>query len=384
MDTFQDIRPYNDAEVTKVIDRIINDPEFVAAVTRLRFPMAAPLIVRCFAPFIRYAVRKQVKGVDTVRKFQERVEKYFLHMLETTTADFTVSGFEHVANAGACCFISNHRDIVLDPAVVNYALHINNLDTVRIAIGDNLLTKDFATDLMRINKSFIVKRSSKGPRELFAALKHLSAYINYSIKTEQHAVWIAQREGRAKDGLDKTDPAIIKMLTLDSRKMPFSEAIESLNIVPCSVSYEYDPCDQQKARELYSVAETGAYTKGEHEDVSSIASGITGQKGRIHLAFGEPIRGHFEDADAVAERLDQKIVGMYSLHATNYFAYAMLHGTEACGVYGSHDTPYDPASLNKERAAFTAHVQAVPAEHREYVLASYANPIVNKMKLGLM
>ncbi|CAA0083970.1 Uncharacterised protein [BD1-7 clade bacterium] len=384
MDKFFDIRPYSDDEVIDVINRIINDDEFVSAITRLRFPVAASFLKPILAPFIRMAVRKQVKGVNSVRTFQMKVEKYFLHMLETTTTDFTVSGFENVATAGPCSFISNHRDIVLDPAVVNYALHINNLDTVRIAIGDNLLTKDFATDLMRINKSFIVKRSAKGPRELFGALKHLSAYINHSIKEDQHSIWIAQREGRAKDGLDKTDPAILKMLTLDNRKIPFAEAVDSLNIVPCSVSYEYDPCDQMKARELHSIATTGSYTKEEHEDVHSIASGITGQKGRIHLSFGEPLTGTFEDADEVAAYLDKQIIGLYALHPTNYFAYAMLHGKEAEGVYGSHGEIYSPADLQSERNAFEKYIGDVPEALRDYVLASYANPIISKMKFGFL
>ena len=178
-------------------------------------------------------------------------------MISTTTTKVEFSGLEKLTADQNYLFISNHRDIAMDPAFVNWGLHQQGLDTVRIAIGDNLLKKPFVSDLMRLNKSFIVKRSAKGVREMMAAFKALSGYIKHSLSVEKQSIWIAQKEGRAKDGNDQTDPAILKMLYMNGKgqKLAFSEYMTGLNIVPVSISYEYDPNDVAKANEIAQLAD---------------------------------------------------------------------------------------------------------------------------------
>jgi len=246
---FDDIRPYNDNEVRPVLDRLFRNDEFIGAITRLRFPRLASPLGFALRPLVRAVLRHQLVRVRDVHDFQMIVERYVTRMIASTTSSFTVSGLERLNRKQAYLFVSNHRDIALDPAFVNYSLHHDNHDTVRIAIGDNLLTKDYASDLMRLNKTFIVKRSVKGPRELLAALRKLSAYIRHSITVDNHSVWIAQREGRAKNGVDQTEPAILKMFALSAGKgVSVGAALVDLKIVPVSISYEYDPCDLMKAR----------------------------------------------------------------------------------------------------------------------------------------
>ncbi|NRB40924.1 MAG: 1-acyl-sn-glycerol-3-phosphate acyltransferase [Pseudomonadales bacterium] len=384
MDKFSDIRPYNDDETRPVIESIINDSEFIDSLLALKFPNWPRVIKLMMHPVVRWGIKREVKGVATVADFQVRIETYCRRMIETTMTDFTVSGLDNLDITQAYTFVSNHRDIAMDPAMVNYALHINGAQTVRIAIGDNLLTKEFVSNLMRINKSFIVRRSAKGPRQLMAILKNLSEYINFSIKEDQHSIWIAQREGRAKNGMDKTEAAIIKMMTLSTRKLGMAEAVKGLKIVPVSISYEYDPCDQMKARELLAIAKNGSYEKGEQEDVQSIAKGISGFKGRVHLHFGEVLTQDFESADEVAAHIDKDIISAYVLQPTNYFAYHALNGEYPKGVYSEKHLDFSVGALSKDKQAFDIHMAAVEDQHKPYVLNAYANPIVNKQKFGLM
>jgi hypothetical protein len=276
--------------------------------------------------------------------------------------------------------MSNHRDIALDPAFVNCALYHNGHSTVRIAIGDNLLTKDYVSDLMRLNKSFIVKRSAKGPRQIFAAYMKLSGYIRYSIEQEQHPVWIAQREGRAKDGVDRTEPAILKMLAMSQDKEETqADALARLNIVPVAISYEYDPCDIAKARELYHRQVDGGYEKGEQEDIESIAAGIAGQKGAVHLSFGEVLgKSSLAEAEAAAAAVDRQVVDNYVLFPSNYFAYEMLHGKVATGCYGPDGKDFNSKALAGKRKEFEQRLSSCPEAYRDFFLASYANAVVSK------
>src|SRR5690606_26160054 len=254
--------------------------------------------------------------------FQHVVEKYLTAMIDSTTTTLTVSGLEQLDPQQAYLFVSNHRDITMDPAFVNWSLYHNDCNTLRIAIGDNLLTKPYVADLMRLNKSFIVNRSDKAPREKLKAAKHLSAYIYHSIVNENHNIWIAQREGRAKDGCDKTNSAVVGMFTLNRPKSTdFKDYIHTLNIVPVSISYELDPCDSAKDRELFHQRSADGYKKEEHEDVKSIATGITGAKGHVHVAFGSVLRGDYQDNDDVVEEIDRQILKNYVLHPSNCFAY---------------------------------------------------------------
>lgn len=384
MDSYADIRPYNDSEVRPVLDRLLADPECMLAIARLRHPWLARRCPRLLLPLARRQLRRQLKGVDDVRGLQMVVKKFMDRMIESTTGTFTVSGLEALSSTRPYLFMSNHRDIALDPAFVNYALYHNGHDTVRIAIGDNLLSKPFAADLMRLNKSFIVRRSAKGPRQVLAAYKQLSAYIHHSIGTEGCPIWLAQREGRAKDGRDRTEPAIIKMLAMSQNKaeQSLTEYIAALRLVPVAISYEWDPCDGAKARELYELAERGTYQKAAHEDLASIALGITGDKGAVHVAFGAPLAAEYADADAVAAAVDEQIWRLYALHPTNMIAYHRLHGSWPDLPCGSRGERCDPQAWTQIQQQFDARIAALPEPHRPYALALYANPVVSRLKLA--
>jgi hypothetical protein len=206
-------------------------------------------------------------------------------------------------------------------------LYHKEMQTVRIAIGDNLLSKEYVSDLMRLNKSFIVKRSAKAPREMLKALTHLSSYIDHSIIVDEASIWIAQREGRAKNGDDKTDAALLKMLYMSQRKArSFAQMTQRLNIVPVSISYEYDPCDVHKAKELAVKATGQTYEKGEFEDIESIVAGITGNKGDVHVHFGDVLKGDIETPADLACFIDEQIQTNYQLHSSNLIAAGQVEG----------------------------------------------------------
>lgn len=372
---FDDIRPYRDDEVPAVLARVLADPELLGALARFRFPSLPVWAIRWLKPLVRCLLQYKTRSVRDVRSFQAVVESYMQHMINSTTTSLTVSGLDKLDRQQAYLFVSNHRDIAMDPAFVNWVLWHNGMDTVRIAIGDNLLTKPFASDLMRLNKSFLVKRGETAPRKVFAALKQLSAYIHHSITAERASVWIAQREGRAKDGLDRTEEAIIKMFAISKDKeQSFGDFIASLNIVPVAISYEWDPCDVAKARELAHKAEHGSYQKDDHEDVQSIAAGIAGQKGRVHVSFGEVLRDNFDNAEAVAAEIDRQVIANYVLFPSNYLA-AEETGEPCDGLYGYPPEPYDAGAQSERRSLFAARLAECPAEYRPYWLAMYANPL---------
>jgi hypothetical protein len=253
----------------------------------------------------------------------------------------------------------------MDPALVNWALYNGGFDTVRIAIGDNLVKKPFVGDLMRINKSFIVKRSVSGPREMLQTYSALSAYIRQSIE-ERHSIWIAHREGRAKDGIDRTDPAILKMLAIvgKSRAESFQEAVTAIRPVPVSISYEFDPCAPLKARELSIKERDGAYTKRPDEDVQSIAVGIMGWKGRVHLHFGEPITDVPETPQALASIIDRQIILGQRVFDTGRLADALLNQSSL---------PDDLLPDVQDR--FQSLISGTPEKYRSKLLEIYANPL---------
>jgi len=323
-DPFQDIRPYNDDEFHEVVARIANSPRVAEAVARSF--SSSPLIMSLIKPVISWRVKKRLSGMDHIGDFQLWLSTFVEKMLKTTTDGFTVSGLDELAEDDKRLWISNHRDIALDPTLVNYALHLKGLDTGRIAIGDNLLTDPLVADLMRLNKSFVVPRSVQTKREKLDALKLLSQYISHSIETG-HSVWLAQQEGRAKDGKDETDTAVLKMLSLAGRGegKDFSQALQVVKPLPVTISYEYDPCDLMKARELVAKRAGQEYKKDNDEDVKSILEGIKGQKGRIHVAFGHPIKeSDFANANLLKAEIDRQILQGYKLFPVNYAAFSLL------------------------------------------------------------
>jgi len=363
---FDDIRPYNEAEFKGVLNRLLTDGELESLLHEINFPFL-----------------HELRSADTISSFQDVALKFVEKaIIERSTDGITSSGLENLVrdNHRGFLFISNHRDIVLDPALINYVLWSNGHGTTQIAIGDNLLTSQLITGLIRLNKSFIVKRNLPRRAQL-EALNVLSSYIWKQIKAGD-SVWIAQREGRAKDGNDFTNHALIGMLYLSQRKkgsISFSDYINQLNIVPVSISYEYDPCDVLKAKELYEIALNGNYQKAMDEDKKSMVLGITGYKGHVHIHFGTPLLGDFPDIASVAAGIDLQIIKNYHLWDTNYAAFAALTGEESPGqaervLYS--DKPNLPKKGANER--FRDRVMECPQRFRKLLLEMYANPVRNK------
>jgi len=381
MDRFADIRPYTDDEVRPVIENLLSDKEFIRTIVNLRFPKLSALPSGLFAPLVRRRLRKEFRSIIDVRSFQELVKSYVSKMFQQTIKEIRISNLDQLV-PGPYLFMGNHRDIALDPALINFALLEDGRDSARIAIGDNLLTKPFASDLMRLNKCFIVKRSVKG-RQALEAFKTLSAYIGQSIFIERVSIWIAQREGRAKDGNDYTEPAIIKMFAInrDRNAENFQDYIKRLRIVPVAISYEYDPCDGLKARELFHTAEYGEYKKGENEDLKSIASGVTGEKGSVHISFGLPLEDNLNNPEEVAAAVDRQIIQRYYLHPTNFIAYRELYGENRNVQSLIERYPFDNREYGIRSRIFRERITGLPAEHRKYALDIYANPVVNKIKM---
>tara|TARA_R110002167_G_scaffold51083_13_gene148166 strand:+ start:701 stop:1849 length:1149 start_codon:yes stop_codon:yes gene_type:complete len=374
---FDAIRPFDDTDLPRVLTQLCNNDEFIRTLVAFKFA-AWPKRLR---PLLGYITRRFIlsksKKISSLRGFQRLVEPYVQKMIDTTTSGLTVSGLDQLDLTQTCLFVSNHRDIALDPAFVNWVLHINKQDTVRIAVGDNLLKKEWVADLIRLNKCFIVRRSAPDRREKLAAAKLLSEYIYYTLNVDQQHIWIAQREGRAKDGNDSTNPAIISMLTINKPKdVEFSDYLRQLRIVPVSISYEFDPCDISKARELHQLDLLGTYDKPDNEDMRSIVNGITGQKGRVHVHFGKVLAAGFESPKQVAEHLDNEILAGYRCFSTSEAALSLLQqqGTEQ---------PISSVSANTDLDLALQYLQtrlaSLNTAEQEKMLMMYANPFQKKL-----
>ena len=362
---FDDIRPYNDDEITQVIESLINSTALQDAIATMTFPKLYKLAPSLMRFAIKYSLKFRAKKFNHVDAIQQEVAKYLHQLIAQSTDGFHFSGIENINKDKPALFISNHRDIVLDVALLNLALFKNNLATVEAAVGDNLLEQQWVADLMRINKSFIVKRNIKNKREMLMASKQLSAYIHDSIVNRQQNIWIAQREGRAKDGIDQTNPAVISMLLLNKPKQTtIAQYLSQLNIIPVSISYEFDPCDQQKAIELGAKEQYGSYQKKSGEDLDSITQGMKGYKGKIHLTFGRAITGEHKDSKSIAQALDQEIINNYHLFDTNITANKLLNNDE---------------NINEQVAKqLTQRMKNLTALQQQWLLTMYANPVKRK------
>lgn len=375
---FDDIRPYNDTEFPAIFSRLLGEREFVDTLGSMKFSRLFRWLPWLLRPLIRNTMKHSFAEVNNVASFQEIIGAQMHKLLDKDGSQLTVKGLDKLDPEQSYLFISNHRDIAMDPALTILALHQQGMDSVRIAIGDNLLTKPFVCDLMRLNKSFIVRRSVVGRREKLAALKHLSAYIRFSLQQEHQSIWIAQREGRAKDGLDGTETALLKMLALcKSKGESFGELIQGLNVVPVSLSYEWDPCDGAKAKELYALQTEGGYEKGEHEDIASIYRGIVGNKGHIYVTFGDLLSEPFDDAASMAAEIDRQIIDNYRLQTSHWIAYERLYGLSEQAVQQRQSLDADWQAASQ---VFDERLATIPEEHRETLLAAYANPVVQYLQ----
>lgn len=371
---FDEIRPYNNSDLPVVLNKLVNNQAFIRTLVAFRFAKWPRFMKPILGFFIRRIITKKSKSISSLRGFQVMVEPYMQRMIQKTTTALTVSGLENLDLNTPCLFVSNHRDIALDPAFVNWALHLNGSDTVRIAVGDNLLKKDWVADILRLNKCFIVQRSITGRKEKLAAAKLLSEYIYQSQQADRKHIWIAQREGRAKDGIDVTNPAIISMLTLNKPKeTDFAEYVAQLRIVPVSISYEYDPCDVSKAKALSRAELEGNYDKPDNEDMQSIVDGITGKKGRVHLHFGTLIGTQFDNVKEVSAFIDNEILAGYRNFPTSNVAMALL-GIE------SHSNRAPEALKGTETAHLYLQTRLADLSKHEQqkLLSMYANPLIRQ------
>ncbi len=356
---YDDIRPFTDAEVP-------------AAMQRIGSMDVTPQIVHFVYP--ESDVKSQIGRLLAVRSVRE-LQATFMNdaikrIVAATTDGLTCSGLGYLRRGGNYMFVSNHRDITLDAFLLQHLLLEHKGDTSYIVFGDNLLAMPAAADLFRCNRLISMHRGGS-PRAFYESLRHLSEYLHHLIEDEHHSVWIAQKNGRAKDGIDQTAPAIVKMLALGSDKAPL-QALSALHIVPMSISYEWDPCDAMKANEL-ALSRTGKYEKAPGEDLASVVTGIQGYKGKVHLAIGKPLsNSELQPADGedlyehVAHVLDRRIQSAYRLMPSNFVACDLLDGTTR---YRAH---YDAATVKR------LHSRMEPLagdERRTLLLENYANPV---------
>jgi hypothetical protein len=373
---FDEIRPYDNADLPHVLKQLFNNQSFISTLVAFRFAKWPQVTKPIFAYFIKRFISKKIQTTASLRDFQDMIEPYMQRMLTKTTNTLTVTGIDTLDLSAPCLFISNHRDIALDPAFVNWVLHINGQDTVRIAVGDNLLSEGWVADILRLNKCFVVQRSVEGRRAKLAAAKLLSEYIYCSLINDKQHLWIAQREGRAKDGIDVTNPAIISMLLLNKPKsIDFSDYITNLRIVPVSISYEFDPCDVSKAKELCQAAKEGGYDKPDNEDMQSIVNGINGQKGRVHVHFGKLVGNQFSNAKEVSAYIDQEILAGYQTYSTSSVALGLLNSE-----YQGESAKTDSVSNEVARRYLESRLVMLNSEEQKKLLNMYANPLIRQQQ----
>ncbi|MFM9988589.1 1-acyl-sn-glycerol-3-phosphate acyltransferase [Flavobacterium sp.] len=372
MSKFDAIRPYYDAEVNQALRSAIHHP-ILKAMMNFTFPGVDEEVWK-----------NQLRKTHSIRDFQcnfiyESIQK----VLEKSSEGLTTSGFEKLEKNTAYLFISNHRDIILDTSLLNAALFEHELVMTASAIGDNLVKKDFLKSLSRLNRNFIVQRGLS-PRELLQSSQLMSEYIERLLLHENRSVWIAQREGRTKDGNDATHSGVLKMLTMASNKNAMDYCKE-IKIVPVSISYEYDPTDALKMPQLMAEANQEIYVKESNEDFQNILSGVMGQKKRIHIHIGDildseldVIKAEFSNTNkqiqALTQVVDESILKSYKLWPTNFIAYDILYKTNK---FSNHYTENEK-SLFERRLELK--IDSKNAQMVEGFLAMYANPVVNKMK----
>lgn len=372
---FEEIRPFNDDEVSAVINSLCNEPYFLRILPAL-FP-STPID----------AVVAKLKTVKSIETWQEDFIIPFLNnVIANSTDGLTASGIENLDPEKSYLFITNHRDIVLDSAFLNVKLHEKGFKTTEIGIGDNLLIYDWITDVVKLNKSFIVKRGLP-VRQMMEASGTLSAFIRYSITQQHQNIWLAQREGRSKDGNDQTQGSVLKMLNLSGKSQSMVENIKELNVVPVSISYEYDPCDYLKAYQFQQKRDNPEYKKSQKEDLTHMTMGITGKKGRIHFSFGTPISESLDSitdpnknvqVQAIAEIIDAQIYKNYHMWPGNYVAYDMLEKSDR----------FRSRYTDDEKKAFlhyiNEHVFRLEDPDSDFIydtiLKMYANPVYNYIK----
>lgn len=361
-ESFSEIQCYNDDQVKAVIDRLVSDSQFSSSLIAL-FSKAHTLLDHL----------PELAEIETIEGFQTWIEHRIIPLINTTHQALSISGLDLLDKKQNYIFISNHRDIVMDPLLLNQALRKNGFSTAHCAIGDNLLKHPSANDLALLNRCFKVFRSLKSPRAMLNAMKNQSAYIQYLHFNLKENIWIAQKEGRAKDNIDKTNPALIKMLGLCKPKNDALEHyLDALNIVPVSFSYEWDPCDVDKASELSIQEGDQSYQKQAMDDLIATQKGLKGNKGHIHLHFGNVIKAseHISlDHKSVAEEIDRVIQQNYKTYPVNYAAYKKINGVsfDPC--------PYEKQDVNLAIKKLEKRVEGIPENVAKKVYLAYSQAL---------
>ncbi len=372
---FEDIRPFYDEEVNGVISSLIQEEGFKRA-------------VQFIMPEMDYdKLTQELSTYTTKDDFQAKAAvPVLLSLVKRSTSSLSLSGIENIGKSERYTFMSNHRDIVLDASFLNLLLWQRGFTTSEVAIGNNLLKLPWISNLVRLNKSFIVKRDVSG-RKMLEFSHRLSAYIHFAIKIKHQSVWIAQREGRAKDSDDRTQESLIKMLALGGNDNLW-ESIRSVNIVPVSISYEYDPCDYLKAREFQMKRDNPRYKKSPGEDILNMGTGILGYKGKVVFRIAPPINQTLahtvpphDKADEVAcitHTIDQSIHSNYEIYAGNYVAYDLLFGTQFEDKYIPQEKETFMQYLDQQLGKIEMPNPDIPFL-KEKILEMYANPLRNKL-----
>ncbi|MBR5696414.1 MAG: acyltransferase [Paludibacteraceae bacterium] len=369
---FEAVRPYNDSEVPAALRSITQDPFF-------------PMVVNYCLPNANVdEVTGALLQIKTVDDFQTRVMYPAIQaVISKTTDGVSLDGFDKIDNHKRHIFIANHRDIALDSALLDLLLYEHKIKTCQITFGSNLMKGNLVINLGKLNKMFRIIRGGN-IKDFYRNSLEVSAYMRHVVTELDESVWIAQRNGRTKDGNDKTEMGVLKMFSLSSEKA-FVDNFDELSITPVAVSYEYEPCDFLKTAELY-ISRLQKYVKGENEDLNSILTGIKQRKGKVHLAVTEPIsRKELEMCDekeknekmvALASLVDQRIYKSYKLFKTNYIAYDILQGgSQFADNYSADDKKDFVAYMDNGLAGIG--IEADRSELEQIFLRIYANPVVN-------
>ena len=371
---FTDIRPYSDKEVHEQIKNLLNNKSFFKQLAKFLFPTSSKIFPGLVEMFIKGKFRASFESVSNIREFQSALAPYVKTMIDKTTDGFSFSGKENLSSVPTI-YVGNHRDIALDAAFLNFFLYEQNKKTLRIAIGDNLLDGSFAETLLRLNKSFVVHRDIHGIKETLKRLTKLSTYIDQSLFIENESIWIAQREGRANDGNDFSDVAVLKMLYLCKRKeLSFSEWVKKINIIPVSISYEYDPLDVIKARG-WDHHKKMSLEEINESDLHELATGLFGDKGRVHLHICDPINYQGDDIEELSNMIEQKILSNYKIWPTSHIAAKEL-------TREGYDFNFFDENLidSNQETKFLNRFNRIEEHVRKECLETYIRPMVNKKK----
>lgn len=369
---FEEIRPYHDSEVIAVLKNLLEDPIF------------HKVIHYVFPKWDKKEIWQLLKDVETVKEFQKRLMYPAVHAIaEKTITQLSNSGFDTLSKNESYLYISNHRDIILDSAIFNVMLFEAGMDTCEVAIGSNLLIQPWLVDLVKLNKNFIVHREIPS-KKLYEYSLRLSNYIRNAVTVKSSSVWIAQKEGRTKDGNDITQAGLLKMLSI-SGKGNIIDDFKRLNFVPMAISYEYEPCDHLKAREIAIRTETGNYKKQAGEDLQSMIDGITSFKGRFHMSLGTTLKEKLETLNLgttkndlmkeLATLINKEIYALYRLWPTNYIAFDLLNNS---GLYEDQYTKEDKQKFLEHVEATIVKTGQKHSVAKEILLNMYANPVKNK------